>query len=203
MQGQLNRSPPLLRRASAVLVRYPPRAVGLAPSAAVGLLGAPADGHGELLFPAVIPPTHLSVRAGVIGPALPVWGLRQREGTPLGRVCSAAWFVRAVYSWSARSRGALISVLINNPTMVPTGGLGIEHAPAVPPSPALNHALHAIIVGHANDQKQRRENRDHRPDRHCVRMDRSSVSGEVAKAVLSPLFGTTGCPEEAAEHLEN
>ena len=37
----------------AVLVRYPPRAVGLAASAAVGLLGAPASGHGELSFPAV------------------------------------------------------------------------------------------------------------------------------------------------------
>ena len=37
----------------AVLVRYPPRAVGLAAGAAVGLLGAPAGGHGELLFPAV------------------------------------------------------------------------------------------------------------------------------------------------------
>ena len=39
--------------ANAVLVRYPPRAVGLAAGAAVGLPGAPAGGHGELLFPAV------------------------------------------------------------------------------------------------------------------------------------------------------
>ena len=39
--------------ASAVLVRYPPRAVGLAAGAAVGLLGAPAGGHGELVFPTV------------------------------------------------------------------------------------------------------------------------------------------------------
>ena len=39
--------------AGAVLVRYPPRAVGLAAGAAVGLPGAPAGGHGELVFPAV------------------------------------------------------------------------------------------------------------------------------------------------------
>ena len=36
--------------ASAVLVRYPPRAAGLAAGAAVGLLCAPAGGHGELVF---------------------------------------------------------------------------------------------------------------------------------------------------------
>ena len=40
-------------RASVGLVRYPPRAAGLAAGAAVGLLGAPAGGHGELLFPTV------------------------------------------------------------------------------------------------------------------------------------------------------
>ena len=39
--------------AGAVLVRYSPRAVGLAAGAAVGLPGAPAGGHGELVFPAV------------------------------------------------------------------------------------------------------------------------------------------------------
>ena len=39
--------------AGAVLVRYPPRAAGLAAGAAVCLLGAPAGGHGELLFPTV------------------------------------------------------------------------------------------------------------------------------------------------------
>ena len=40
-------------RASVGLVRYPPRAAGLAAGAAVCLLGAPAGGHGELVFPAV------------------------------------------------------------------------------------------------------------------------------------------------------
>ena len=39
--------------AGAVLVRYSPRAVGLAAGAAVGLPGAPAGGRGELVFPAV------------------------------------------------------------------------------------------------------------------------------------------------------
>ena len=39
--------------AGAVLVRYPPRAAGLAAGAAVGLPGAPAGGRGELVFPTV------------------------------------------------------------------------------------------------------------------------------------------------------
>ena len=39
--------------AGAVLVRYPPRAAGLAAGAAVCLPGAPAGGHGELLFPTI------------------------------------------------------------------------------------------------------------------------------------------------------
>ena len=39
--------------AGAVLVRYPPRGVGMAAGAAVGLPGAPAGGHGELVFPTV------------------------------------------------------------------------------------------------------------------------------------------------------
>ena len=39
--------------AGAVLVRYPPRGVGMAAGAAVGLPAAPAGGHGELLFPTV------------------------------------------------------------------------------------------------------------------------------------------------------
>ena len=39
--------------AGAVLVRYPPRGVGLTADAAVGLLGASVDGHGGLIFPTV------------------------------------------------------------------------------------------------------------------------------------------------------
>ena len=39
--------------AGAVLVRYPPRAIGMAAGAAVGLPGAPVGGHGGLIFPAV------------------------------------------------------------------------------------------------------------------------------------------------------
>ena len=39
MQGQLNRPPSLRRRVGAVLVRYPPRAAGLAAGVAVGLPG--------------------------------------------------------------------------------------------------------------------------------------------------------------------
>ena len=40
-------------RASVGLVRYPPRAAGLAAGAAVGLLGASVDGHGGLIFSTV------------------------------------------------------------------------------------------------------------------------------------------------------
>ena len=39
--------------AGVVLVRHPPRAAGMAAGAAVGLPGAPAGGHGELVFPTV------------------------------------------------------------------------------------------------------------------------------------------------------
>ena len=41
------------RWAGAVLVRYSPRAAGLAAGATVGLPGAPAGGRGELVFPTV------------------------------------------------------------------------------------------------------------------------------------------------------
>ena len=61
-KGGAGNPPPTGVRASAlpdppwagvVLVRYSPRAVGLAAGAAVGLPGAPAGGRGELVFPAV------------------------------------------------------------------------------------------------------------------------------------------------------
>ena len=58
VQGQLNRSPPFQRRAGRhgqVRCWFDTRhdTVGLAAGAAVGLLGAPAGGRGELVFPAV------------------------------------------------------------------------------------------------------------------------------------------------------
>ena len=72
--------------AGTVLVRYPPRATGLTAGAAVGLPGAAAGGHGELVFPAVDSAGRSVGAAGVIAPALPVSELRQREGAPFGRV---------------------------------------------------------------------------------------------------------------------
>ena len=66
-----------------------------------------------------MPQADLSVWVGVIAPALPVLGLCQREGTPLGRVSDAACRKRAEYSRSAWSSEAPIPLPGNNPAIVP------------------------------------------------------------------------------------
>ena len=69
-------------RASVGLVRYPPRAVGLAAGAAVCLLGAPAGGHGELIFPTV-DAVGRSVGAGRRNrPCVAGFGIAQAQGHP-------------------------------------------------------------------------------------------------------------------------
>ena len=69
----------------------------------MSLPGAPASGHGELGFTAV-DSAGRSVGAGWRNrPALPVLGLCQREGVPLGRVSSAACRVRAAFSLSSEA----------------------------------------------------------------------------------------------------
>ena len=133
--------PPL---ASAGSVRYPPRIVGLAPDAAVSLLGAAADGYDGLIFPAV-DSAGRSVGAGRrncacvadigIAPArghAARAGL-QRDGGP----------VRAAHSLSNE---APISLPRNSSAMVPTTVAAIPDLPfpavnpstppATPPSPA-------------------------------------------------------------------
>ena len=69
----------------------------------MSLPGAPASDHGELGFTAV-DSAGRSVGAGWRNrPALPVLGLCQREGVPLGRVSSAACRVRAAFSLSSEA----------------------------------------------------------------------------------------------------
>ena len=165
----------------------------LAAGAAVGLPGAPAGGHGELLFPTVDAAADLSVRVGVIAPALLVSGLRQREGAPLGRVSSAACRARTAYSLSSE---APIPLPGNNPVMVPAAVAAIPclplpavdpcTLPATPPSPRPGHPLHPMTAGHATGPKQGRDYRYRRPDRRRLRIGYSRLPGGAAKAVLSP-----------------
>ena len=64
--------------ACVVLVRYPPRAVRLAASAAVDLPCAPAGGHSELVFPAVDSVGRsVGAGSGVIAPCVACIGIVQ------------------------------------------------------------------------------------------------------------------------------
>ena len=128
--------------AGAVLVRYPPRAAGLAAGAAVGLPGASADGHGGLIFPAV-DSVGRSAGAGrrnrpcVAGIAIasaqghPVWTGLQRGLPCAGRIPlvergadpAAGKQPRHGSRYRGRDPGLAAS------------GRGSEHATATPPSP--------------------------------------------------------------------
>ena len=143
-----------------------------------------------------MPQADLSVWVGVIAPALPVLGLCQREGTPLGRVSDAACRKRAAYSRSAWSSEAPIPLPGNSPAMVPAAVAAIPclplpavdpcTLPATPPSPRPGHPLHPMIAGHATGPKQGRDYRYRRPDRRRLRIGYSRLPGGAAKAVLSP-----------------
>ena len=186
--------------AGAVLVRYSPRAAGLAAGAAVGLPGAPAGGRGELVFPTV-DSCGRSVGAGrVIAPTLPVLRLRQREGTNRSDRSPAPPAVcgphTAAYSRSAcrarrRSR--------YRETAPPWFQLPWPRSRAcrfrlwtwAPPrrcrrALAPVHPLHPMTAGHATRPKQGRDYRYRRPDRRRLRMGHSRSPGGAAKAVLSP-----------------
>ena len=98
-----------------------------------------------------MPQADLSVRVGVIAPALLVSGLRQREGAPLGRVSSAACRARTAYSLSSE---APIPLPGNSPAMVPShrgrdpglaaSGRGSVYAPgdSAEPSPRPSASPH-------------------------------------------------------------
>ena len=143
-----------------------------------------------------MPQADLSVWVGVIAPALPVLGLRQREGTPLGRVSDAACRKRAAYSRSAWSSEAPIPLPGNSPAMVPAAVAAIPCLPL----PAVDlgtprrcrralcagHPLHPMTAGHATGPKQGRNYRDRRPDRRRLRISHSRLPGGAAKTVLSP-----------------
>ena len=111
-----------------------------------------------------MPQADLSVWVGVIAPALPVLGLWQREGTPLGRVSDAACRKRAAYSRSAWSSEAPISPPGNDPAMVPATVAAIPSLPlpTVDPStprrcrraPAPAIRFTPMIAGHATGQNR-------------------------------------------------
>ena len=183
-------------RASVGLVRYPPRAAGLAAGAAVGLPGAPAGGHGELLFPTV-DAAGRSVGVGwrnrpcVAGIGIvpagghPAWtGLRR--GLPqTGRIEPVSPIEGGADPAAgkqprhgSRHRGRDPGLAASN--------RGSEHAPAMPPSPRAVHPLHPMTAGHATGPKQGRDYRYRRPGRRRLRMGHSRSPGRAARAVLSP-----------------
>ena len=180
--------------AGAVLVRYPPRAAGLAAGAAVGLPGAPAGGHGELLFPTV-DAAGRSVGVGWrnrpcvtrlgIAPArgCPAWAGLQRRLPCADRIqlvergADPATGKQPRHGSSCRGRDPVLAA----------SGCG----PGPPPrrcrrALCAGHLLHPMTAGHATDPKQGRNYRDRRPDRRRLRISHSRLPGGAAKAVLSP-----------------
>ena len=178
--------------AGAVLVRYPPRAAGLAAGAAVGLPGAPAGGRGELVFPTVDSGGR-SVGAGrgnrpyVAGVAIaPAQGhhawtglqcrllcagrtqLVERGADPATGKTAPPWFQ---LPWP-RSRACRFRLWTCPP-------------PAMSPSPRAVHPLHPMTAGHATGHKQGRNYSDRRSDLRRLRMGHSRPPGGAAKAVLS------------------
>ena len=95
-----------------------------------------------------MPQADLSVWVGVIAPALPVLGLCQREGTPLGRVSDAACRKRAAYSRSAWSSEAPIPLPGNSPAMVRATVAAIRGLPlpAVDPSKRIDRSMDRYIA---------------------------------------------------------
>ena len=159
--------------AGAVLVRYPPRAAGLAAGAAVGLPGASADGHGGLIFPTVDAVGGRSLGArrrnhprvasiGIVpGPA---WTDLQRCLPRAGRIQlverGADPAAGKQPRHGSRHRG-------RDPELAAVGR-GSEHA-----SGESVESASPMIAGHAAGQK-------------LTALQRSS--GGAAKAVLSPSF---------------
>ena len=150
--------------AGAVLVRYPPRAAGLAAGAAVGLLGAPAGGHGELLFPAVdsagrsVGPgwrNHPRVASIGIVPG-PAWTDLQRCLPRAGRIQlverGADPAAGKQPRHGSRHRG-------RDPELAAVGR-GSEHASGESVEPPRRPSASPMIAGHAAGQKLHRDYSD-------------------------------------------
>ena len=171
--------------AGAVLVRYPPRAVGLTAGAAVGLPGAAAVGHGELLFLAVDSGGRSAgpgrrnrprVAGIVIVPAQgrPAWTGIQRRLPYAGRLQlverDADPAVGKQPCHGSRHRG-------RNPGLAASGD-----AAEPPRRPSASHHDRRTC----RQPETRRDYRDRRPDRRRLRMGHSRPPGGAVKAVLSP-----------------
>ena len=153
--------------AGAVLVRYPPRGVGLTADAAVGLPGAPAGGHGELVFPTVDSGGR-SVGAGrgnrpyVAGVAIaPAQG--HHAWTDLQRCLPRAGRIQLVERGAdpaagkqprhgSRHRG-------RDPELAAVGR-GSEHASGESVEPPRRPSASPMIAGHAAGQKLHRDYSD-------------------------------------------
>ena len=132
--------------AGAGLVQHPPRAVGLAAGAAVGLLGASVAGHGGLIFSTVDAVGGRSVGAGrrnrpcVAGIGIvparghAAWAGLQRGLPCVGRIEP----VRPVEGGAGPAAGKQPrhgSRYRGRDPGLAASGRGSEHAPATPPSP--------------------------------------------------------------------
>ena len=183
-------------RASAGSVRYPPRAVGLAAGAAVGLPGAPAGGRGELVLLAV-DSGGLSVGAGRgnrpcvacigIAPAggHPAWtGLRR--GLPqTGRIKPVGLVERSADPATGKKPRHGSSYRSRDPGLA-ASGCGPGHAPGDVAEPSRRPSASPHDRRSRNRPEQGRDYRDRRPDRRRLRMGQSRSPGGAAKAVLSP-----------------
>ena len=165
----------------------------MAAGAAVGLPGAPAGGHGELVFPAV-DSAGRSVGAGrrnrpcVAGVGIaPARGHAARTG--LQRRLPCAGRIQLVERGADPATGKLPRHGFGHRGRDPglaASNRGSVYAPGDSADPRPGHPLHPMIAGHATGQKQRRAYSDRRPDRHCLRIGYSRSPGGAAKAVLSP-----------------
>ena len=178
--------------AGAVLVRYPPRGVGMAAGAAVGLPGAPAGGHGELLFPTV-DAAGRSVGAGRRNrPCVTRLGIAPARGRPawrgLQRRLPCADRIQLVERGADPAAGKQPRHGSHHRGRDPglaASGRGSVYAPGDSAEPCPGHPLHPMTAGHATGPKQGHDYRYRCPDRHCLRIGYSRSPGGAAKAVLS------------------
>ena len=184
-------------RASVGLVRYPPRAAGLAAGAAVCLLGAPAGGHGELLFPTV-DAAGRSVGVGwrnrpcVAGIGIaqagghPAWTVLRRGLPQTGRIVPVG-LVEGGADPAAGKQPRHGSHHRGRDPELAASGCGPGHTPRrCRRALCAGHPLHTMTAGHATDPKQGRDYRYRRPDRRRLRISHSRLPGGAAKTVLSP-----------------
>ena len=148
----------------AVLVRYPPRAAGLAAGAAVGLPGAPAGGHGELVFPAVDSAGRSVGAGGCNRPCVACIGIAPARGHPAwtglrrglpqtGRIKPVGLVERGADPAAGKQPRHGFRHRSRDPGLA-ASGRGSEHAPGDAAEPRAGHPLHPMVAGHATGQNR-------------------------------------------------